>query len=197
MGRRRNRGGRGGGASDAPRAADAAGRGRPKKRGAKHASPRTAPDGRPEVDRERVCPLLLRVFPRVGGHARESAFATRARLPAREVQIYTWPDATLREVGRCGEGGGGETRSVCVCVCVRPVRLTPPPQLSHPHSCPTSSKKCRPKPPHRPPSSISRSSTQGAQAPPSCDASAACARVAAGVTTASPCAASGFRRGTM
>ena len=118
MGRRRNR--RGGGASDAPpRAGDAAGRGRPKKRGPKHAGPRTAPDGKPEVDRERVCPLLLRVFPRVGGHTRESAFGARARLPAREVQIYTWHDATLREVRvgvvRGRRRGGNVERVFCVC----------------------------------------------------------------------------------
>ena len=62
------------------------------------ASVRTAPDGRPEVDRERVCPLLLRVFPKAGSHHVASAFARHDRLPGGEVQIYTWPDATLREV---------------------------------------------------------------------------------------------------
>lgn len=47
-----------------------------------------------------MCPLLLRVFHRQGGHHRLEEFA---RVSGREeiddeVQIYTWPDATLREL---------------------------------------------------------------------------------------------------
>uniref|UniRef100_A0A7S0RGX5 Histone deacetylase complex subunit SAP18 n=1 Tax=Pyramimonas obovata TaxID=1411642 RepID=A0A7S0RGX5_9CHLO len=51
-----------------------------------------------EIDREKICPLLLRVFPKVGGLHRPEDFATRGKEPKEEVQIYTWPDATLREL---------------------------------------------------------------------------------------------------
>lgn len=52
----------------------------------------------PEVDREKTCPLLLRVFPLVGGHHKLDAYARRGELPPGEVQMYTWVDATLREL---------------------------------------------------------------------------------------------------
>jgi len=54
-----------------------------------------------EIDREKTCPLLLRVFAKIGSHHRveEFALATRGKEPAEdEVQIYTWRDATLREL---------------------------------------------------------------------------------------------------
>mmetsp|Transcript_16731 Transcript_16731/g.23078 ORF Transcript_16731/g.23078 Transcript_16731/m.23078 type:complete len:146 (+) Transcript_16731:108-545(+) len=51
-----------------------------------------------EIDREKTCPLLLRVFPKVGGPHRVDEFAERGKEPKDEVQIYTWPDATLREL---------------------------------------------------------------------------------------------------
>ena len=77
------------------------------------------------------CPLLLRVFPKLGGHHRPEEFPARGPLPKDEfqarpsraqrpaedkpygaalttepatplfylaAQIYTWPDATLREL---------------------------------------------------------------------------------------------------
>eukprot|EP00245_Coleochaete_scutata_P009818 TRINITY_DN3327_c0_g1_i1.p1 TRINITY_DN3327_c0_g1~~TRINITY_DN3327_c0_g1_i1.p1 ORF type:complete len:160 (-),score=20.20 TRINITY_DN3327_c0_g1_i1:36-470(-) len=50
------------------------------------------------IDREKTCPLLLRVFTRNGGHHTLDEFAQRGREPKDEVQIYTWPDATLREI---------------------------------------------------------------------------------------------------
>ncbi len=43
-----------------------------------------------------VCPLLLRVFPRLGAHHQLEDFARRGDEPKDEVQIYTWMDATLR-----------------------------------------------------------------------------------------------------
>lgn len=53
----------------------------------------------PEIDRTKVCPLLLRVFPKLGGHHRLEEFArVRNTELENEVQIYTWPDATLREL---------------------------------------------------------------------------------------------------
>ncbi|TMW85102.1 histone deacetylase complex subunit SAP18 [Solanum lycopersicum] len=50
------------------------------------------------VDREKTCPLLLRVFTKVGGHHNVNEFAVRGKEPKDEVQIYTWMDATLREL---------------------------------------------------------------------------------------------------
>ena len=45
-----------------------------------------------------VCPLMLRVFTRRGGHHRLEDFARRGHEPDDEVSMYTWPDATLREL---------------------------------------------------------------------------------------------------
>ncbi|KAM7275900.1 hypothetical protein ACFE04_017766 [Oxalis oulophora] len=50
------------------------------------------------VDREKTCPLLLRVFTKIGGHHTKEDFAVRGKEPKDEVQIYTWKDATLREL---------------------------------------------------------------------------------------------------
>ncbi|KAK3028564.1 hypothetical protein RJ639_039255, partial [Escallonia herrerae] len=50
------------------------------------------------VDREKTCPLLLRVFTKIGGHHSDGDFAIRGKEPKDEVQIYTWMDATLREL---------------------------------------------------------------------------------------------------
>ncbi|GMH09453.1 hypothetical protein Nepgr_011294 [Nepenthes gracilis] len=50
------------------------------------------------VDREKTCPLLLRVFTKVGGHHDKEDFAVRGKEPKDEVQIYTWKDATLHEL---------------------------------------------------------------------------------------------------
>ncbi|GMH44642.1 hypothetical protein BSKO_12594 [Bryopsis sp. KO-2023] len=61
------------------------------------AEPPQAPPAE-QVDREKVCPLLLRVFPKLGGHHGLEDFARRGREPPGEVQIYTWKDATLREL---------------------------------------------------------------------------------------------------
>ncbi|RZF43635.1 hypothetical protein LSTR_LSTR009232 [Laodelphax striatellus] len=49
------------------------------------------------VDREKTCPLLLRVFCCTGRH--NSLMEYRGGMvPANELQIYTWMDATLREL---------------------------------------------------------------------------------------------------
>lgn len=50
------------------------------------------------VDREKTCPLLLRVFTKIGSHHTQEDFAVRGKEPKDEVQIYTWRDATLREL---------------------------------------------------------------------------------------------------
>ncbi|KAK6187651.1 hypothetical protein SNE40_005630 [Patella caerulea] len=49
------------------------------------------------IDREKTCPLLLRVFCSMGRHHNVSEFA-RSNTPANELQIYTWMDATLKEL---------------------------------------------------------------------------------------------------
>ena len=43
----------------------------------------------PLIDRERTCPLLLRVFPKPGAHHRLEDFHTRGVEPTDEIQIYT------------------------------------------------------------------------------------------------------------
>ncbi|KAF2313198.1 hypothetical protein GH714_009729 [Hevea brasiliensis] len=50
------------------------------------------------IDREKTCPLLLRVFTKIGSHHKVEDFAVRGKEPKDEVQIYTWKDATLREL---------------------------------------------------------------------------------------------------
>ncbi|EEF50433.1 histone deacetylase complex subunit SAP18 [Ricinus communis] len=59
--------------------------------------PRGLPPVQP-VDREKTCPLLLRVFTKIGSHHSKEDFAVRGKEPKDEVQIYTWKDATLREL---------------------------------------------------------------------------------------------------
>uniref|UniRef100_UPI00358EB611 histone deacetylase complex subunit SAP18 n=1 Tax=Myxine glutinosa TaxID=7769 RepID=UPI00358EB611 len=50
------------------------------------------------VDRERTCPLLLRVFVSdTGRHHRAEDFV-RGTTPGNELQIYTWMDCSLREL---------------------------------------------------------------------------------------------------
>jgi len=54
---------------------------------------------RSEINREKICPLLLRVFPKVGAHHQISEYQVKGKEPLEdEVQIYTWKDATLREL---------------------------------------------------------------------------------------------------
>jgi len=50
-----------------------------------------------KIDREKTCPLLLRVFCQIGRHHKTDEF-NRGRTPANELQIYTWKDATLKEI---------------------------------------------------------------------------------------------------
>ncbi|CAN1157738.1 Histone deacetylase complex subunit SAP18 [Linum perenne] len=60
--------------------------------------PGKGPPPLPPVDREKTCPLLLRVFTKIGGHHGKEEFQVRGKEPKDEVQIYTWKDATLREL---------------------------------------------------------------------------------------------------
>eukprot|EP00744_Colponema_vietnamica_P000655 GILI01001150.1.p1 GENE.GILI01001150.1~~GILI01001150.1.p1 ORF type:complete len:222 (+),score=2.94 GILI01001150.1:362-1027(+) len=53
----------------------------------------------PQVDRTKSCPFLLRVYTKENEHHTLADFAQRGKEPVDdEVQIYTWPDATLREI---------------------------------------------------------------------------------------------------
>jgi len=49
------------------------------------------------VDREKTCPLLLRVFCSQHRHNNMSEYM-RGQTPQNELQIYTWMDATLKEL---------------------------------------------------------------------------------------------------
>lgn len=55
------------------------------------------PEPEKPVDREKTCPLLLRVFCNNGRHHNVMDYS-RGNVPANELQIYTWMDATLREI---------------------------------------------------------------------------------------------------
>lgn len=49
------------------------------------------------IDREKTCPLLLRVFCSTGRHHPLNEYL-RGMTPNNELQIYTWLDATLKEL---------------------------------------------------------------------------------------------------
>ncbi|KAF8324570.1 Sin3 associated polypeptide p18-domain-containing protein [Cantharellus anzutake] len=57
-----------------------------------------APTSKPVVDRSKICPFLLRAFVKIGGHHRLSIFEDNVLPVADEYQLYTWNDATLREL---------------------------------------------------------------------------------------------------
>ncbi|KAH1191518.1 Histone deacetylase complex subunit SAP18 [Glycine max] len=60
-------------------------------------SPPSCPRLEP-VNREKTCPLLLIVFTKIGNHHSMEDFIVRRKEPKDEVQIYTYKDATLREL---------------------------------------------------------------------------------------------------
>ncbi|CAH1241052.1 histone deacetylase complex subunit SAP18-like [Branchiostoma lanceolatum] len=55
------------------------------------------PEPEKPVDREKTCPLLLRVFCNQNRFHRPEEFA-RGNVPSNELQIYTWMDCTLKEL---------------------------------------------------------------------------------------------------
>eukprot|EP00611_Tribonema_gayanum_P027596 TRINITY_DN6867_c0_g1_i1.p2 TRINITY_DN6867_c0_g1~~TRINITY_DN6867_c0_g1_i1.p2 ORF type:complete len:124 (-),score=18.81 TRINITY_DN6867_c0_g1_i1:63-434(-) len=57
-----------------------------------------------KVDRTKACPFLLRCFLRPNSHNRPDSFQREESLPRDELQIYTWTDATLREVTSLVQG---------------------------------------------------------------------------------------------
>ncbi|XP_018329051.1 histone deacetylase complex subunit SAP18 [Agrilus planipennis] len=50
------------------------------------------------VDRQRVCPFLLRVFLSTTGYHHKITDYNKGNVPTNELQIYTWKDATLNEL---------------------------------------------------------------------------------------------------
>ncbi|OAX43388.1 hypothetical protein K503DRAFT_681359 [Rhizopogon vinicolor AM-OR11-026] len=58
----------------------------------------TTPAGQPIVSREKTAPFLIRTFVKVGSFHRLTLFEDNALPTTDEQQIYTWKDATLREV---------------------------------------------------------------------------------------------------
>ncbi|KAK9875099.1 hypothetical protein WA026_005894 [Henosepilachna vigintioctopunctata] len=50
------------------------------------------------VDRQKVCPFLLRVFVSNTGHHSKLSDFNKGNTPQNELQIYTWKDATLHEL---------------------------------------------------------------------------------------------------
>eukprot|EP00457_Paulinella_chromatophora_P017467 gb/GEZN01018518.1/.p1 GENE.gb/GEZN01018518.1/~~gb/GEZN01018518.1/.p1 ORF type:complete len:130 (+),score=22.17 gb/GEZN01018518.1/:36-425(+) len=61
-----------------------------------------------KIDREKTCPLLLRVFYKIGGHHTVEDYAKE--LPADELQIYTWKNASLEELTTLIKGVTPEAR---------------------------------------------------------------------------------------
>ena len=51
------------------------------------------------IEREKVCPLLLRVFPRSFSHYNPADFAN-GRTPRDELNMHTWMDCTFKELSR-------------------------------------------------------------------------------------------------
>eukprot|EP00727_Mastigamoeba_balamuthi_P010324 m51a1_g5914 putative histone deacetylase complex subunit sap18-like (182) ;mRNA; f:34737-35669 len=51
-----------------------------------------------DIDRTKTCPFLLRVFHKTGAHFTASDYHTHGKEPDSEIQIYTWRDATMREI---------------------------------------------------------------------------------------------------
>ncbi|KAG6902213.1 hypothetical protein C0995_003045 [Termitomyces sp. Mi166 len=58
----------------------------------------TSPAGQPIVSREKTAPFLIRTFVKIGSFHRLSLFEDGTLPTTDEQQIFTWKDATLREV---------------------------------------------------------------------------------------------------
>jgi len=57
----------------------------------------TAASAKSVVDRQKVCPFLLRVFLSTSRHNNLVDY-NRGKVPTNELQIYTWSDASLKEL---------------------------------------------------------------------------------------------------
>ena len=65
-------------------------------------------DSTAPIDREKTCPLLLRCFWKP--NRANAPFEYKNKLPSSEVQIYTWRDATLREISDLLKGAIASAR---------------------------------------------------------------------------------------
>ena len=64
-----------------------------------HARERNVPGYLPNtIDRQSTCPLLLRVFCNSNGKHHKPQDFSSGKVPADELQIYTWMDCTLKEL---------------------------------------------------------------------------------------------------
>eukprot|EP00960_Hanusia_phi_P076537 768575-Hanusia_phi.AAC.3 len=61
-------------------------------------NPRMRDDIVEPVDREKVCPMLLRLFCKVGEHHRDDEFSYKQQPADDEVRVHTWRDATMSEL---------------------------------------------------------------------------------------------------
>ncbi|KAF1742593.1 hypothetical protein MXB_5545 [Myxobolus squamalis] len=69
---------------------------------------------RQKVDRTKTCPMLIRVFCNVGRHNKPVEFNDK-KFPENELRIYTWKDATLRELMGLLTEAFPDSRSVGTC----------------------------------------------------------------------------------
>ena len=56
-----------------------------------------------EVDREKICPFLIRIFYNENNFSSLKDFENE-QLPSQELHIYTWKDANLRELTNLIQG---------------------------------------------------------------------------------------------
>ena len=61
------------------------------------------------IEREKVCPMLLRVFPRPYSHFTPADFAN-GRTPRNELNMHTWMDCTFKELSRLVGAGQASAR---------------------------------------------------------------------------------------
>ena len=59
---------------------------------------RPPPKKQDKVDRKTECPFLLRVFCKRDGHNKIDDYSPTSVPNCEELQLYTWPDCTLREL---------------------------------------------------------------------------------------------------
>ena len=59
---------------------------------------RPPPKKQDTVDRKTECPFLLRVFCKRDGHNKIDDYSPTSVPKCEELQLYTWPDCTLREL---------------------------------------------------------------------------------------------------
>ncbi|KAI8082927.1 Sin3 associated polypeptide p18-domain-containing protein [Halteromyces radiatus] len=50
------------------------------------------------IDREKVCPFLLKVYSKIGSHHKPYDYQITRQPVEDEIQLYTWKDATLGEL---------------------------------------------------------------------------------------------------